>query len=144
MPAWVEQGFKEYAKRLPREFSFMLTELPLAQRAKNASVEKLKKNEGEQLLAGIPSGNRIVALDVLGKSFSTEALAEKISEWQMDSQDVSILIGGPDGLSPECLAAANESWSLSALTLPHPLVRIVLVEQLYRAWTILKNHPYHK
>ena len=144
MPSWVDAGYKEYAKRLPRELSPVLIELPLAQRAKNASLEKLKQEEGESLLAAVATNNHVVALDVLGKSLSTESLAKNIASWQMEGKDISIMIGGPDGLAPECLQRANERWSLSAMTLPHPLVRIVLIEQLYRAWSILSNHPYHK
>ena len=144
MPAWVEQGYGEYAKRMPRELSPKLTELALANRGKSSSIEKLKAEEGEQLLSNIPQNHRVIALDVKGKSISTEQLAKKISTWQMEGHDISILIGGPDGLSASCLQRADESWSFSAMTLPHPLVRIVLIEQLYRAWTILTNHPYHK
>lgn len=144
MPAWVETAYAEYAKRLPRELSPTLVELPLAVRGKNTAVERLKQEEGEQLLAAIPANNRVIVLDVPGKNISTEGLAKKIENWQMNGQDISILIGGPDGLSRACVQRADESWSLSAMTLPHPLVRIVLIEQLYRAWTILTNHPYHK
>lgn len=144
MPEWVEMAYGEYAKRLPRELSPTLIELPLALRTKNAAVEKLKQEEGEQMLAALPQHNRVIVLDVPGKNISTEGLAKKIENWQMNGQDISILIGGPDGLSSACLSRADESWSLSAMTLPHPLVRIVLIEQLYRAWTILTNHPYHK
>jgi len=144
MPAWVSQGYHEYAKRLPRELSPRLLELPLVQRSKSSSVGKLKQREAEQILSAIPPKSRIIALDVKGKSFSTEVLADKLASWQMEAQDVSIVIGGPDGLAKECLTKAHERWSLSALTLPHPLVRIVLLEQLYRAWTILSRHPYHK
>ena len=96
------------------------------------------------MLKHIGSNTRTIALDVLGKSFSTEVLSQKLADWQMDGRNVNILIGGPDGLDSRCLAQADEKWSLSALTLPHPLVRVLLIEQLYRAWTILQNHPYHK
>ncbi|WP_188152379.1 23S rRNA (pseudouridine(1915)-N(3))-methyltransferase RlmH [Teredinibacter waterburyi] len=147
MPSWVQEGYQEYAKRLPRDLSLNLVELPLANRSKNTNVDQVKAAEGEQILSviGSPSGNhRVIALDVLGKKLSTELLAEKMASWRMDGVNVSLLIGGPDGLSPKCLNRADEKWSLSGLTLPHPLVRIVLAEQLYRAWTILQNHPYHK
>ena len=96
------------------------------------------------MLGAIGQGHHVVALDVLGKAISTEGMAKKLEHWRMDGNNVSILIGGPDGLAQSCLQRANEKWSLSALTLPHPLVRVVLIEQLYRAWTILQNHPYHK
>ncbi len=144
MPAWVETGYQEYAKRLPRDFSVQVVELPLGPRGKNASVQKAITKEGEQMLAAIPSGDRVIALDVEGKPWSTEQLARNLSDWRMEGDNYSILIGGPDGLAPTCLQRAHARWSLSALTLPHPLVRIVLIEQLYRAWTILHNHPYHK
>ncbi len=144
MPAWVKQGYDEYAKRLPKDLAPRLQELPLAQRGKNSSVEKIKMQEGEQMLAALPKAGRVIALDVLGQALTTEKLSEKMADWQMQGQDISILIGGPDGLSSSCLARADEKWSLSGLTLPHPLVRVVLIEQLYRAWTILQNHPYHK
>lgn len=144
MPAWVQTAYEEYAKRLPRELSPNLVEIALAQRAKNFSVEKAKQEEAENILAALSPHSRVVALDVKGRSLSTEELAEKMQAWQMQGQDVSLLIGGPDGLAPVCLQKADESWSLSAMTLPHPLVRVVLIEQLYRAWTILAGHPYHK
>ena len=144
MPAWVEQGFQDYAKRLPRDFSVQVVELPLGQRGKNASVQKAIAKEGEQMLAAIPQGDQVIALDVKGKPWSTEQLADNLADWRMQGSNYSLLIGGPNGLAPECLARANTKWSLSALTLPHPLVRIVVIEQLYRAWTILNNHPYHK
>lgn len=144
MPAWVEDGFKDYAKRLPRDFSVEVVELPLGPRGKNASVPKAIAKEGEQMLAAIPKGDKVIALDVLGKPWSTEKLAGNLANWSMECSNYSLLIGGPDGLAPECLARADAKWSMSALTLPHPLVRIVLIEQLYRAWSILNNHPYHK
>lgn len=144
MPQWVEAGFQEYKKRLPREWKCQCTEIAIAKRGKTASVEGLKKQEGEQILAQISSSTHVVALDVLGKAVSTPQLSERLTQWQMNGKDVCILIGGPDGLSPACLERADEKLSLSKLTLPHPLVRIVLAEQLYRAWTILQNHPYHK
>ncbi len=144
MPSWVIEGYQAYAKRLPRELNPQLIDLPLANRNKNSNIDKLKSDEGKQILAALPKGVRMVALDVKGKSLSTEGLTEKLKDWQMNGQDVSIVIGGPDGLSNDCLQQAHERWSLSALTLPHPLVRVVLIEQLYRAWSITQNHPYHK
>lgn len=144
MPSWVEEGYKDYAKRLPRDFSVEMVELGLGQRGKNASLAKAIAREGEQMLAAIPKGDKVIALDVLGKPWSTEKLASNLANWSMECSNYSLLIGGPDGLAPECLARADAKWSMSALTLPHPLVRIVLIEQLYRAWSILNNHPYHK
>ena len=144
MPAWVQQGYDEYARRMPKELTPQLIEQPLGVRSKSISVEKVKEAEGVNMLSAIGQNNHVVALDVLGKTISTEGVAKKLENWQMDGVNVSILIGGPDGLAKDCLQRANEKWSLSGLTLPHPLVRIVLIEQLYRGWTILQNHPYHK
>ena len=144
MPSWVQQGYNEYAKRLPRELCPQMVELAIGNRSKSSNIEKAKAQEGASMQQTIPANSYVVALDVLGKKISTQGLADKLADWQMQGYNATILIGGPDGLSNECLALANEKWSLSDLTLPHPLVRIVLIEQLYRAWTILQNHPYHK
>jgi 23S rRNA (pseudouridine1915-N3)-methyltransferase len=144
MPAWVDQGVKEYDRRMPRELKVQWREIPLVRRGKDTSAESLRQREGEKILKAIPTGDRVIALDVRGESWSTERLAEKLQSWQMSGDNFSLLIGGPDGLSRECLALASQRWSLSDLTLPHPLVRILLAEQLYRAWTITANHPYHR
>jgi len=144
MPAWVEQGVAEYRKRLPPEIQYQIIELPLAKRGKTSSAEKIKEDEGKALLAQVPKGDKIIALDVLGKTMSTEKLAKSLARWQMEGDNISLLVGGPDGLSQACLQQAQERWSLSALTMPHPLVRVLFTEQLYRAWAINNNHPYHK
>jgi 23S rRNA (pseudouridine1915-N3)-methyltransferase len=144
MPEWVGQGVEEYSKRLPRELTPVWREIPLAKRGKDAKTEQVCAAEGEQILKAIPTGERVIALEVGGKRISTEQLAQQLKDWQMSGDNYSILIGGPDGLSSDCLARANQRWSLSDLTLPHPLVRVVLAEQLYRAWTITVNHPYHR
>lgn len=144
MPEWVSLGFQEYARRMPPELSLELVEIALAHRGKNADVARLVLREGESVLAATGKADRIVALEVKGRSWSTEQLAGQLEGWQQDGRDVSFLVGGPDGLSEACRARADQQWSLSPLTLPHPLVRIVLAEQLYRAWTITRNHPYHR
>ena len=144
MPSWVSQGVEEYSRRMPRELKVEWKELPLAPRGKSGNSQQLKDKEGEQILRAIPSGDRVIALDVRGKSLSTGKLAEQLSGWQMSGDNYSLLIGGPDGLSAGCLERAERRWSLSELTLPHPLVRVLLAEQLYRAWTITVNHPYHR
>ncbi len=144
MPDWVNTGVAEYRKRLPPEIQFEIRDLPLSKRGKNSDIKRAIAHEGEAMLAAIPKGDRVVALDVKGKPISTEALAKSLGDWQMEGDNVSLLVGGPDGLSADCLAAARQKWSLSAMTLPHPLVRVVLAEQLYRAWTILAKHPYHR
>ena len=143
MPSWVEIGFEEYRKRMPAELKLELVEIPLNLKARGASNSS-KQAQGQAILKTINKQDRVIALDVLGKSMSTESLATQLSNWQMNGQDICLLIGGPDGLSADCLERADMKWSLSDLTLPHPLVRILLMEQLYRAWTINKNHPYHR
>jgi 23S rRNA (pseudouridine1915-N3)-methyltransferase len=144
MPPWVSQGVEEYSKRMPRELRVEWKELPLAPRGKSSSPEQLKEKEGEQILRSIPAGDRVIALDVRGKALSTGQFARQLTDWQMSGDNYSLLIGGPDGLSQACLSRAERRWSLSELTMPHPLVRILLAEQLYRAWTITVNHPYHR
>ncbi len=144
MPAWVEQGFNEYAKRLPPECSLTLIEIPAGKRGKSADVARITEKEGQQMLAAIPKGAMVVALEVTGRQWDTPQLAEKLGQWMQDGRDVALLVGGPEGLASGCLARAESKWSLSALTMPHPLVRVVLAEQLYRAWSITQNHPYHR
>lgn len=144
MPEWVEQGYSEYAKRLPRDVTVDMIELPLAMRSKNSDIAKAMEKEGEAMLATISKGEQVIALDVKGKPWSTEQLAEQLAGWKMSGTNYCLLIGGPDGLAPAALELASVKWSLSPLTLPHPLVRILVIEQLYRACSILQNHPYHK
>lgn len=144
MPAWVEAGYKEYARRLPRECALRLTEIPLAKRTRNASVTRAKEAEGKLILKAINSTDHVIALDVKGKAWSTEQLSGLMQDWMQAGQNVVLMVGGPDGLSDECLLRADRRWSLSALTFPHALVRVVLAEQLYRSWTILTGHPYHR
>ncbi len=143
MPAWVTTGYEQYQKRMPPELRLEMVELPMATRSKNSSPAKAIAAESAALdkAAG---GDYRVALDVTGKSWSTEQLAEQLRRWQSLGSNVSLLVGGPDGMSEPLLAGADQRWSLSALTLPHPLVRIVLAEQLYRAWTVNSHHPYHR
>lgn len=144
MPGWVEQGYGEYAKRLPAECSLRLHEIPAGKRGKNANIARLTRQEGEKMTAAIPRGARVVALEVEGKAWSTEKLSARLESWMGEGRDVALLVGGPEGIEPGLSARADERWSLSPLTLPHPLVRIVLAEQLYRAWSIIKGHPYHR
>ena len=143
MPNWVDSGFKEYAKRMPSELKVELVEIPVNVRGRNPSSEPMQ-NQGRAILKSIHEYDFVVALDVLGKPLSTEGLAIQLEQWQMSGQNLCLLIGGPDGLSTDCLSRANMRWSLSDLTLPHPMVRIMVMEQLYRAWTINTNHPYHR
>lgn len=144
MPAWVEAGIVEYSKRLPRDFKLDISEVPLGPRGKSADVQRAMRKEGEAMLSALMRNDYAVALDVTGKTLSTEALAGKIERIREQGHDLALLIGGPDGLSTQCLQQVREKWSLSALTLPHPIVRVVVAEQIYRAWSVLHNHPYHR
>lgn len=138
------EGFEEYRKRLPANWRFRLTEFPIAKRRKGSNVERLKKEEGEKITAAVKAGARVIAMDRDGEMWSTDRLANTLEGWCRESWHVQILIGGPDGLSDQCLASAHDTWSLSRLTFPHFLVRVIVAEQLYRAWSILNKHPYHK
>lgn len=144
MPSWVEQGYQEYAHRMPAEAKLELKEIAPGKRGKNADIKRIIQDEGDRIKAAIPKNNRIVVLDVKGKTWSTEQLAGRMGDWMQSGQDVSLLVGGPEGLSEDIRGLADERWSLSALTFPHPLVRVILAEQLYRAWSVLRNHPYHR
>ncbi len=144
MPAWVEQGFTEYCRRFPNDMPLSLTEIPAGKRGKNADIKRILQKEGELTLNAIPKGNKIVTLEVTGAPWDTPKLAQNMQKWQMDGRDISLLIGGPEGLAPECIQRSEQKWSLSSLTLPHPLVRIIVAESLYRAWSINNNHPYHR
>lgn len=144
MPAWVQQGVEEYLKRMPPHCRVLLREVAAVHRGKNADIPRILKAEGESLMRAVPKGSRIIALDRTGKKFDTPALAGYLTDWMADGKDVSLLIGGPEGLPNEVLQQSETTWSLSELTFAHPLVRIVLAEQLYRAWAITENHPYHK
>lgn len=144
MPSWVTAGYQEYAKRMPPDWRMNLIEIPPEKRGKNADIARILEKEGNNILSAIPKGNRIVALEVTGKPWDSHQLAEQMEKWQLDGRNVSLIIGGPEGLSEKCLNLAEQKWSLSTLTLPHPLVRIVLAESLFRAWSINNNHPYHR
>ncbi len=144
MPAWVAQGFDEYAGRMPRECALNLREIPLGKRTRNADAARAVADEGKRMLAAINDGDIVVALDVAGRTLDTAQMAVRLDGWLQSSRNVSILIGGPDGLARECLDRADLSLSLSAMTLPHGLVRVLTAEQLYRAWSVLNNHPYHR
>ncbi len=144
MPDWVSAGYNDYARRMPPELPLELTEIPMAHRGKNPDIARLMQRESDAILATVGQRDRVIALEVGGKPWSTERLASQLESWQQDGQDVCFLVGGPDGLADACRQRADQQWSLSPLTLPHPLVRIVLSEQLYRAWSITRNHPYHR
>lgn len=144
MPGWVYEACQEYTKRLPRDFSLEFVELPMGHRAKNTDTAKAMAQEAKTILGQLQANETLLALDVKGKTWSTEQLAGQAEQWRQSGKDLAIVIGGPDGLAQEVLDQAAIKWSLSSLTLPHPLVRVLLAEQLYRAWTILMKHPYHK
>jgi len=144
LDSWVSEGYQEFAKRLPPECRLNLIEVPANKRTKNTDIQRAIRDEGERLLAALPANVRVYALDATGQQWSTEQLSGHLEQWLGDGRDVAIMIGGPDGLSEQCKARADTSLSLSKLTFPHPLVRIIIAEQLYRAWSILKKHPYHR
>ncbi len=144
MPAWVQAGYQEYVKRLPAELNIELVEIPMAPRRKGEAPDRCIELEGKAMLKALSRDEHVVALDVRGIAWSTEQLAQNLLNWQGGGNNLSLLIGGPDGLDRRCLDRANQCWSLSAMTLPHPLVRVVLIEQLYRAWSINAGHPYHR
>lgn len=144
MPGWVDAAFADYTRRLPAEYGFALQEIAVTPRGKNADIARLKRDEGEKILKALPRDTRLVTLDERGAQWTTEQLATRLSAWLQDGRDVTLAIGGPDGHAPEVLARADESWGLSKLVLPHALVRVVVAEALYRAWSVNANHPYHR
>jgi 23S rRNA (pseudouridine1915-N3)-methyltransferase len=144
MPQWVTIAWQEYARRFPKNVRLELLEIPMERRGKNADIERLKIQEGKALQAAVPKGGRSIALEISGKTWSTQKLATELESWMAGGRDICLFVGGPDGLSDECLASVESKWSLGPLTLPHPLVRVVLSEQLYRAWSIVNHHPYHR
>lgn len=144
MPQWVKMGYEEYAGRLRADVTLKLIEIPALPRKKNADVKRILKEEGEKLQKAIPKGAMVVGLDVIGQSITTPQLSEKMAGWMLSGRDIALLIGGPEGFSPEIKSLFEQSLSLSKLTLPHPMVRVLVAEQLFRAWSILNNHPYHR
>jgi 23S rRNA (pseudouridine1915-N3)-methyltransferase len=144
MPGWVTEAWNEYARRIPPELHLSLREIPLGKRGKNADTKRLTSNESKALYNVMPARARIIALDVRGQAWSTEKLATNLEDWMGDGRDIGFMIGGPEGIAADIMQKADNRWSLGPMTLPHPLVRVVLVEQLYRAWTITQNHPYHR
>jgi 23S rRNA (pseudouridine1915-N3)-methyltransferase len=144
MPAWIQEGFHEYVRRMPPEIRVEMVELKPEERGAGKSAAKAKEAEGERLIAAVPAGATLLALDEKGKAVSTQGLSVMLSEWMRDAVHPVFAIGGADGLSAAAKERADKLISLSALTLPHALVRVVLAEQLYRAWSILARHPYHR
>lgn len=144
MPAWVNDGVSNYQKRLPKHIELTFQELPAAQRGGNTSPEKQKQKEGVQMLKALREPVYTIALDERGESWSSHELAQQLESWLANHPGVALLIGGADGLAESCKQRAERIWSLSSLTLPHALVRVVVAEQLYRAWTLIQGHPYHR
>ncbi len=144
MPAWVDAGFREYAERLRGDFSLTLHEVAAGKRGKHADTDRILEDEAGRLERAAPARARRVAFTVDGRAHSTESLSEQLSEWHRDGRELAFFVGGPEGLNPAFERACDARWSLSALTLPHPLVRVVVAEQLYRAVSLLRGHPYHR
>ncbi|NIV18603.1 MAG: 23S rRNA (pseudouridine(1915)-N(3))-methyltransferase RlmH [Woeseiaceae bacterium] len=143
-PAWVDEAFDGYTKRFPREWAFQLDVIPAARRGKSDKSSRARDLEGQQILDKIKSNELFVLLDERGRQFTSKALSERFTAWQNDGRDLCFVIGGPDGISPDCRERADATWSLSDLTLPHGLARVLFAEQLYRAWSLQSGHPYHR
>jgi 23S rRNA (pseudouridine1915-N3)-methyltransferase len=147
MPAWISAGFDDYARRMPRDMPLLLTELkpePRSDKPSAGDIKRILEQEAQRIEAALPKGSLTVVLDETGKTVSTQQLADRITRWRDDGRDIAFVIGGADGTAARLKASADWLWSLSPLTLPHGLVRVVLAEQLYRAASILGNHPYHR
>ena len=144
LPQWQQQGFQEYARRLPKECAMQLTEIPAAARAKSKPTKQAIQKESERMLAAVDTSDYVVALDQPGTQYSSEDLSALLAAWLAQGRHLSMLIGGADGLSDACRSRADLRWSLSDMTLPHGLVRVMVAEQMYRAWSILHGHPYHR
>lgn len=144
MPDWVQTAYSDYATRLPHELRLVLVEIAAPVRAKSGDIARLKQQEGEKILRALPRDAEIIALDERGLALDTRGWAGAMQRWLPSGRDAALVIGGADGLAPEVLSRADQRWSLSALTLPHPLVRVLVAEQLYRAWSLLSGHPYHR
>jgi 23S rRNA (pseudouridine1915-N3)-methyltransferase len=144
MPAWIEAGFQEYAKRMPPECRLVLKEIKPIERSSGKNAETVMAQERIRIEASLPKGGRVIALDEHGAQMTTVQLSQQLSVWQQQGGDVSFVIGGADGLDAEFKKNADMLLRLSNMTLPHALVRVILAEQLYRAWSILRNHPYHR
>lgn len=141
---WQRDGYLQYARRMPPELALELHEIAPSKRTRRMPAERGLDDEARRLLAAVPGGARVVALDEHGAAWTTRELADRMERWMQDGRALALLVGGADGLAPACIDAAEHRWSLSSLTLPHGLARIVVAEQLYRASTILRRHPYHR
>lgn len=144
MPQWVQQAYQEYAQRMPPVCQLELIEIVAKKRGKNADTVRILRDEAQLLQKAVPKGAIMIALDRQGKQIDTQSLADEMQSWIDNSQDVAIMIGGPEGIDSTLLQSAQKKWSLSALTFAHPVVRVMVAEQLYRAWSINANLPYHR
>jgi 23S rRNA (pseudouridine1915-N3)-methyltransferase len=144
MPAWIEAGFSEYVKRMPPELRIVLKEIKPVERSGSKTAATAMALERERIEAVLPKGARLIALDERGKDLTSVGLSQQLEQWQQDGRDCVFLIGGADGLDPALKARADSLIRISSMTLPHGIVRVMLAEQLYRAWTITQNHPYHR
>ena len=144
MPAWIETGFTEYAKRMPPDCRLVLKEIKPVDRSGSRSAETVMAMEKSRIDAAIPKGSKVVALDEHGRDLTTMQLAKNLTQWQQGGTDVTFVIGGADGLDAQLKQQADMLLRISSLTLPHGMVRVILAEQLYRAWSIIQNHPYHR
>lgn len=143
-PTWVDDAFNNYSGRFPREWKFRIDCIATARRSKNNKTQSARDAECEQILSRIKADEQVVLLDERGKQLTSQALAERLIDWQADGRDICFVIGGPDGVSDACRQRANTIWSLSQLTLPHGLARVLFSEQMYRAWSLQIGHPYHR
>ncbi len=143
-PPWVDDAFGIYTERFPREWKFRLDTIATVRRNKNARSFDAMETEGERILAKLSPTEQVVLLDERGKQLTSKALANNLTAWQSDGRDLCFVIGGPDGVSESCQQRADITWSLSRLTLPHGMARVLFSEQLYRAWSLQTGHPYHR
>lgn len=143
-PAWIQEGYQDYAKRLPASCALELVEIPAEKRGNHADLKRIMEREGDKMLAAMKPQHYVIALDKGGKSWSSEELAAQLKNWLQGGRNIDLLVGGPEGIAPSCLARANEVWSLSNLTFPHLIVRLIVAEQIYRAHSILQMSPYHR
>lgn len=143
-PSWVDDAFSAYAERFPREWKFRLDVIPTVRRHKNDKSQQARQTEGGLIVDRLNAGEQFVLLDERGRQLSSKALAGKLADWQSDGRDLCFVIGGPDGVPESCRTRADFTWSLSSLTLPHGLARVLLAEQLYRAHSLQAGHPYHR
>ena len=143
-PSWVEAAFGIYTARFPREWKFRLDAITTVRRSKNDKSQHAMTTEGEQILAKLSTTEQVILLDERGKELTSRILAARLTDWQADSRDLCFIIGGPDGVSDAIRRRADFAWSLSQLTLPHGMARVLLAEQLYRAWSMQTGHPYHR